>query len=170
MRNKHWLITPEYEAIAWFYGAGRAKRSRELLMKHIDKGCLIMEAIGASPAAIAGFCLHPLFQNDIELITEGVNFAHKAVARPLPIMFAMEYRKVANAYLLSNADLTALPELSILPEVNHMLIADKVQNRSDFELHHLGTHACSDDLVRYFNNWLRALDISEEKYQELAQL
>ena len=47
-----------------------------------------------------------------------------------------------------------------------ILIADKIQNRKDFELYHLGKHERSDELDSYFKNWLERLNISEEFYQE----
>jgi len=50
-----------------------------------------------------------------------------------------------------------------------MLVADKVQNRKDFLAYHKGTHARSDELDYYFKLWLRRLDISEERYQELVE-
>lgn len=84
---------------------------------------------------------------------------------------AMEYRVFANNYLSQHChaddDLIAI---SPLAEVNQMLIADKVQNRKDFEIYHLGQHENSDVLVRYFNNWLRRLGISEARYQQLLAM
>lgn len=51
-----------------------------------------------------------------------------------------------------------------------MLIVDKVQNRKDFELYHLGKHKRSNELNQYFKNWLERLSISEDKYHHLKQL
>ena len=59
-------------------------------------------------------------------------------------------------------------ECSDLAEVNAMLVADKVQNRKDFDVHHRDSHANSAVLQRYFANWLRRLDISETRYGELV--
>lgn len=155
--NKH------YRAILQFYGAASARRSTVPLMAHIDEGLAILDAIGASTEAREAFCLHPLLQ------------AGPVVAPcepdPKPLMLAMEYRRVANAYLShhfrGDADVIAL---STEPEVNDMLVADKVQNRKDFEIHHLSTHANADVLARYFRNWLRELGVSEERYLELTRM
>lgn len=54
--------------------------------------------------------------------------------------------------------------LSPLREVNDMLIADKVQNRKDFELFHSSTHDKRDRLAAYFAEWLAALEVSEDIY------
>jgi len=56
-----------------------------------------------------------------------------------------------------------------LKEVNDMLISDKIQNRKDFEIYHLGKHERSSQLDQYFKNWLTKLDISEEQYQEFKK-
>ena len=47
-----------------------------------------------------------------------------------------------------------------------MLIADKIQNKKDFELYHKGSHPRSMELDHYFNNWLKRLNISEAFYAE----
>jgi hypothetical protein len=83
----------------------------------------------------------------------------------------MEYRRVANNYL-SKRMINSIDEIELSPlkDVNDMLIADKVQNRKDFELYHLDTHERSDVLDQYFKNWLIRLGITEERYQELVKL
>jgi hypothetical protein len=50
-----------------------------------------------------------------------------------------------------------------------MLIADKVQNRKDFERYHRDTHPRARDLDHYFRNWLIALRVTETRYHELAR-
>jgi len=45
-----------------------------------------------------------------------------------------------------------------------MLIADKVQNRKDFEIYHSSTHDKKDRLAAYFAEWLEALEVSEDIY------
>jgi hypothetical protein len=50
-----------------------------------------------------------------------------------------------------------------------MLIADKVQNRKDFELYHEATHPRSKELAMYFRLWLEKLGVSEENYQQYKE-
>jgi ABC-type amino acid transport substrate-binding protein len=85
------------------------------------------------------------------------------------VMLAMEYRSVANAYL-SHREIDNIEEIKLSPlvEVQHMLIADKVQNRKDFELYN-SDHPQAEALSEYFDNWLRRLGISEQRYQTLIE-
>jgi hypothetical protein len=157
----------EYRAIKDFYGDRVAQRSQVPLMNHIDQGMLILETIGSTADAMAGFCLHPLFQNDNELTTVGMSYS--LFLRPVrPVVLAMEYRRVANAYL-AHCD-TSNIVLSTIKEVNDMLVADKVQNRKDFIRYHKGTHANSARLDQYFKDWMNALGISEMEYARLVGL
>lgn len=169
--------TTAYKLIAESYGDNVAKRSQVPLINHIDQGIIILEAINASLDAQKGYCLHPLLQNDIDLSYNYKNVCIRMRDEVFPIMLAMEYRYTANAYLsdkivngsYSVADYKRI-RLSVIPEVNQMLIADKVQNRKDFEIYHKGTHARSLELDIYFKQWLEALSISETQYKELCQL
>ena len=54
-----------------------------------------------------------------------------------------------------------------MQEVNTMLIADKIQNRKDFELYHEKTHERSIELKEYFSNWLERLGVTEDVYQDM---
>lgn len=117
-----------------------------------------MEAHEASEAAMRAYCLHPLFQSDDDLRES----SRKPVdwIDPLVMLYTMEYRRAANAYLCRpHTDAWTIEDLKlyvgyIIPEVRIMLIADKVQNQKDFLIHHHGTHPRSDQLDRYFQNWL----------------
>mgnify|MGYP000861495866 CR=1 FL=1 len=154
----------EYKIISDFYGDGIAKRSGVRLMNHIDEGLYILEKIGASEEAKKAYCLHPIVQDDNSLkensnLLKGVDYR--------VIINSIEYRSVANEYL-SYREIKSLDEvrLSPLKDVNDMLIADKIQNRKDFELYHLGTHYRSKQLDKYFKNWLEVLGVSEDFYNE----
>lgn len=167
----------EYNWIRDYYGERTAVRSSVPLIEHIHEGLTILRAIGADLTTQAAFCLHPLFQDDADLAKnyqqslEGVD--------PQAILLTIEYRSIANQYLShrqlsgsadQNADVLMEIQLSPLVPVNQMLIADKVQNRKDFELYHRESHPRADELTQYFANWLWRLEISEERYQELTAL
>ncbi len=54
------------------------------------------------------------------------------------MLLGVEYRSTANNHLsVKPADESI--RLSPIAEVNHMLVADKIQNRKDFEIYHKGT-------------------------------
>lgn len=158
----------EYYVISDHYGGKIAKRSGVQLMNHIDEGLAILEWIGASEVAKRAYCIHPIVQSDVDLYNNyGYGGILTPVRDPLVIIAAIEYRSVANEYL-STRSITNVDEIRLSPlkVVNDMLIADKIQNRKDFELYHEGTHPRSEELAQYFRNWLERLGISEEFYQE----
>ena len=169
----------EYEAIKAVYQDKKAKRSGMPLMNHIDEGLIILNLLGATHATKAAYCLHPLFQTDESLAAEGLDFMQYRTS-VYPVMLAMEYRARANACLSEQVGVeygtltgkqyfymkvTANP--GPLVEVKHMLIADKIQNRKDFELYHQD-HLRAKELAFYFMHWLQALGISEHSYKELV--
>lgn len=162
--------TREYAAIAAHDGTRTARRSGVPLMRHIDHGLAILAHIGGSERAMRAFCLHPLVQRDDDLAASFPRLAE--LTDDLQVLaLALEYRHIANATLstrpiASSADIP----LSPLPEVNAMLVADKVQNRADFVRHHLATHPRAPELDRYFRLWLERLGVDEGRYAELGQL
>ena len=166
------FTNPHYQAIQAFYGDRRAKRSGVLYIQHINEGLLVLDAIHASQNACEAYCLHPIVQGDRELTIafQPTSVLYHYPIDLYPVALAMEYRWVANSYLSQRA-IQSIDEirLSPLPEVQQMLIADKVQNRKDFERYHRDTHPRARELDRYFRNWLTALGITESRYQELAQ-
>lgn len=191
----------EYRAIAAFYGTRRAERSRVPLINHIHEGVAIIGALnGVTPGfhsfsklqAAGAYCLHPMFQNDKDLRSEGVSLVQSAhPPRAGMVMYAMEYRQRANAWLsdkVQKAELQAFPtrpgpidfdvdyhlegkpDAGGLSEVRAMLIADKVQNYKDFLAHHKGTHARSGELDLYFKTWLDHLGVSEAMFRDLSEV
>ncbi len=160
--------TPEYHKISAYYGDEKAKRSGVYLMEHIDQGLYILKRIGASDEAMRAFCLHPLYQADADL---QVHFqADLTGISARVIILAMEYRNIANGYL-SSRTIRSLDDirLSPLPEVNQMLIADKIQNFKDFALFHRGTHARHVELESYFIDWLKKLDVNPRVMTEIFE-
>ncbi len=160
-----------YALIESYYGSRRAKRSGVLYMKHIDEGLAILDAIAADLSAKRAFCLHPIVQSDEDLRRAPDSIRSMKDLDPVALLLAVEYRSVANEYL-SPRRIRSIEEIRLSPleGVQQMLVADKVQNRKDFERHHRGTHPRSRELEEYFANWLRRLGVSEERYRELAVL
>jgi hypothetical protein len=148
---------PEYKMVEEFYGDGFAERTKALFMNHIDEGMIIISHLNKSKAAMAGFCLHPLTQDDGNLAKNFAMLSEKG--NPYHVGLSLEYRNIANAYL-SRREVKSIDEIALSPlkEVNDMLIADKVQNYKDFILYHRGTHPRSKELDHYFNNWLDKLN------------
>jgi hypothetical protein len=90
----------------------------------------------------------------------------------------MEYRARANDWLSNKVTqherggyyMNGKPSSVVLHEVKLMLIGDKIQNRKDFELYHKGKHERSAELDLYFKEWLKFLDVTEERYQEVIEM
>lgn len=146
----------EYEWIREFYGEKRAERSQVPLIHHIEEGLEILSEIGASEFAKRAFCIHPIFQADVDL---SENFQRANVVDGYVMMLVMEYRKTANAYL-SKRIIQSIEEIELSPilEVNQMLYADKIQNQKDFQIYHANSHNRSQELEAYFKNWLERLE------------
>jgi len=161
------VATKEYAAIAAYYGTRTAQRSGVPLIQHIDEGLFVLDRIGASDAAKRAYCLHPLLQADAELAVNHQRLA-EFTDDTYVVMLAIEYRNIANA-TLSTREIKAAADIALspIPEVNAMLVADKIQNYKDFILHHRATHPRSDALDRYFRRWLERLGVSKETREEL---
>lgn len=163
------FICPEWRAVSHFYGNRKAEHSKVPLINHIIEGIKILTHINASFEAMAAYCLHPLFQEDNDLKTIGMKFVSMHGYRQ-SIFLAMEYRGIANAYLSRHVIPADGIHISAFKEVNDMLIADKIQNRKEFELYHRETHRNSARLDMYFKEWLIALGVSENKYQKITEI
>jgi hypothetical protein len=143
----------EYKIISDFYGDKTTNRSVVKLINHIDEGLYILERIDASDVAKRAYCLHPIVQDD-ESLNKNKHLLSDIDSEV--IIAVMEYRSVANEYL-SKRNIQSIEEIRLSPLkcVNDMLIADKIQNRKDFELYHLGKHERSKELDEYFYNNLK---------------
>lgn len=165
---EQWKQTKSYEAIQNHYGDRTAKRSGVRLMNHIDEGLEILREIEADDTTALGFCLHPLVQDPKqEKETRRGRLLHHCEWPA--VRAAYMYREKANDYLCRpKTDNWSLDYISrrLKPMnfiVRDMLIADKIQNRKDFFIHHYGRHERSDQLARYFNNWLTFLSRLSDK-------
>lgn len=145
------------EEINQYYGYRCAKRSGVPLINHINEGIAILQAFNCSEKLQAAFALHPITQNeDLELF----KWKHKHTT--FVTLLAEEYAKTANSYLCrpetdhikTVKDLKGYIGEGIHSDVAFLLYADKIQNRKDFNLYHLGTHNRSKQLTRYFNIWI----------------
>jgi len=155
---------PEYVAIEGHYGDTRARRSGAPYMQHIDEGLRVLHRwLGASDRAKRAWCLHPLVQGDDDL-RRSHDVGLLDGFEPAVVTLALEYRNIANAFLSPNEshpgyDDPAAIVRSPLPEVNAMLVADKLQNYKDFLRYHRVGHPRADRLERYFQAWLTALGV-----------
>ena len=161
----------ELQAITEFYGDRKAERSGVPLINHIHEGLTVLSEISAWSASYSVYCLHPIIQANEDFI-DGLNVFKRIGVSPKVAALTCEYRSVANAWLSDKVDdnmmLMGQPKLSPSDIVNNALIADKVQNRADFELYHAETHPRARQLDLYFRVWLDALGVSEERYGQLV--
>lgn len=167
--DKTWVSFREYDLIRQYYGNKKAQRSGVYLINHINEGLVILDAIQVSDVAKKAYCLHPMLQNDADLLQHYT--LDWAKVHPQALLAVMEYRSIANDYL-SGRQIGAITEIRLSPlqDVNDMLIADKVQNHKDFVLYHKQTHPHSAQLEKYFHNWLTRLEVSPAQYQALVTL
>ncbi len=156
----------EYALITSAYRGLCAKRSGVPYQRHIEDGLAILSALGASERAARAFCLHPLVQGDAAFAE---NLDALKTADPIVVALAVEYRRVANAYL-SKHGLRNPSEIDLGPlsEVADMLRADKVQNYAEFLRNHRSTHPRATELDAYVQSWLSRLGIDEARFQELC--
>ena len=157
----------EFNLISEFYGGRQARRSGVPLINHVIEGIRILRDYGEPETTVGAWCLHPMVQGDADLertLSQGL----LQRANPVAVALAMEYRFRANSYL-SYMPPNEEPSWGHVHAVRVMLIADKVQNRKDFEQFHKGTHVHSDQLDHYFRYWLNVLGISEKRYEQLRE-
>lgn len=169
MNNHDLLIKQCFDLIREYYGDQRAKRSGVPYIRHIAEGLIVLYVLKASHIAKAAYCIHPMVQDDEHVVANIPKLFQGFVSDRSVLMTAMEYRNVANrglsCYQVDNPDSIYLGPFK---DVHDMLVADKVQNRKDFLKYHYGKHEKSIELDRYFRNWLRALGVTEAKYNELV--
>lgn len=170
---RHRKCSLPYKYVSEFYGDRRSKRSGQYYMNHIDEGLFILSQFD-DPRLQGAFCLHPIVQNDDDLFknSEEMRLGHLLRGcEPYDIVCAMEYRRVANSYLSTHERKKAKDiDLGPMLEMRGMLIADKIQNRKDFEVYLKGNVWNSQDLDYYFKVWLERLGVSEERYIDIANL
>ena len=151
-----WHKTAEYKLITDHYRGEYAERSGRHKMEHIKEGCRLLVGWNRPEVEHRAFCLHPLVE------TEGFSYERKQ-----SYMLAAEMMDKAGKYLCQ-PDTDDITHLGSRFTLSHhlgpmtescawVLLADKVQNRSDFMKYHAFTHARSDMLIRYFDLWIQTL-------------
>eukprot|EP00755_Sulcionema_specki_P021091 Sspe_Gene.73501::Locus_44438_Transcript_1_1_Confidence_1.000_Length_1358::g.73501::m.73501 len=158
----------EYEMVSRYYGDAVTDRTGVHMINHIDEGLFILNTIGASEDAKRAYCLHPVVQGDPDLATFFSSPGCLEAVDKRVLALALEYRNIANAHLSYHPEGEDAFNLSPLPEVNDMLIADKIQNRKDFRLYHMASHPRSARLAEYFEEWLRKLGVGERRVEEIT--
>lgn len=149
------------------WGTLNAKRSGTPYMKHIYQGLAILEQLKADNNTKTAYALHGMFQSNDDLVKTYKELS-EVEYRAEEIILVMEYRHVANSYL-SYMPVPDSIDLGPFNEVKLMLIADKVQNRFEFELNH-NKHENADRLATYFTHWLSVLGVNEEQYSQFCEL
>ena len=102
-----------------------------------------------------------------------MNYPLVDIIPPKTMFLVMEYRNIANAGLREkivdkDGNILKKIQLSVIPEVNLMLTADKIQNKKDFMKYHYGKHEDSLALEVYFDYWLQTLGVDQHKYLYLT--
>lgn len=163
-------MTNEYDVIRAAYGDRKAKRTGLPYIRHIDQGLLILKHLKVDSDVLSAWCLHPIFQLDEYLVPlmsgeSQIAFPSRALSFSTKVtVFGMEYRSVANAFLTKDTFSGRMPIPSVIPEVNVMLVADKIQNYRDARLHLFPQLEWEgkERLNYYFGAWLTALRVSSE--------
>lgn len=158
----------EMRAIKRFYDGKVAKRSGLPYIRHIVMGLMLLKTLTSDRDVWRAWVVHPIFQMDdylSEALKEGQ--LKDIVTNFRTAVLAMEYRSVANDYLTKDIWVEKQPKISILPEVNLLLVVDKIQNWYD-AARHLET-PCQEELIYlgfYFHKWRKVLGISDEQMRE----
>lgn len=161
----------EFNLISEFYGGRQARRSGVPLINHVIEGIRVLQDYGEPETTVGAWCLHPMVQGDADLertLSQGL----LQRANPVAVALAMEYRFRANSYLSYMPPQGLHLSWGHVPAVRVMLIADKVQNRKDFE-QHLADHPevrNGERLRAYYKEWLDALGVNEDEYTRLVKL
>lgn len=164
------MTTKAYELIAAHYGDKCQERSGVPLINHIKEGLLILKNFYMAEAYVKdAFCIHPMLQGD-ESFCANYDLTELEEIGTSSAILAMEYRRVANAYLPKQTRKYG-DHVSISPSssVNMMLVADKVQNFKDFS-RFKSVYPNRLQLEIYFENWLKALGVSKELENHLIEL
>lgn len=163
-----------FQQISRYYGAAKTRRTRLPLINHIVEGVVLIHQLGGSPGVADAFCWHPLIQSDatyVDALTE-IRRYYNLNTNGQVLVNVLGYRDAANRWLRGSVSEDNQPKQHPLADVNIMLMADKIQNRKDFENNEAqftAEHVSS--LHYYFDSWFSVLGISPEIYlDQIKQL
>ncbi len=178
---------PHRRLIETIYASRRTRRSKVPHRNHIDEGLMILQALQATQVEAEAFCLHapaqisyhfgarptaasyrltePQGPRDTWLLQTRFPLAADAVA--LAWRFAVQAEAFRPNHLNDEIE---PPSFTIDTAVRKLLIADKVQNRKDFERYHRDSHPRAPQLTQYFACWFALLEISEHVYQKMLAM
>lgn len=167
------MLDKEYNAIKRHYGDRRAARTNLPYMKHIDEGLTLLRTLTEDEVVYKAWCIHPIIQIDESFRIAVDNGLNLITNSNRALLYAMEYRGIANNFLPYHVGMR-YPHSSPLPEVNLMLIVDKIQNWRDARIHltPVESTAVMLNLEQYFADWRATLDITEElriKYEAVIE-
>lgn len=139
----------EYNYISDLFHNKISKVTEDLSMNIMEEGLAILNILEASHNAKKAFCIHPLFENDESLAkTWEMNRIPNCDSRSL--ILAMEFRTISGRRSGNNGKI----RLSMIPEVNQMLLADIMQKYKTFEINQRGVHPKSNELETFYKNWI----------------
>lgn len=126
----------------------------EPLLNSIHAGCHILQLRKQELWTQRAFCLYPIFQPDDLFVDKGLEYIQYTGA-DYSVTCALEYRGIVNS-----TDIRKSP----LPDVNEMLIANKVQGRKYVEKRYP-----EDNIILVYYQWLKLLEVDETAYQEYVK-
>jgi hypothetical protein len=159
-----WHKTAEYTLISEYYRNKHAARSGVPYLDHIKEGIKLLIQWNRPEIEQRAFALHPLAQAG-QIIETRCMMSQQLMPESIPL--ALEYAQVANSYLcdpkhdrltMGGSIFSLYMSLGdISTPCAWMLLADKVQNQSDFRRYHWFDHPRARELEAYFNLWIGML-------------
>lgn len=156
-----------FQQISRYYGATTTQRTKLPWINHIVEGVVLVQQLGGRIHAADAFCWHPLIQSDdtfLETLAEMQRYYNLNTSGEV-LVNTLGYRDAANRWLRGAVSKDNQPKKHPLNDVNIMLMADKIQNRKDFEANEkLFSVEDASSLHYYFDSWFTTLGITPEIY------
>lgn len=158
-----------FQRISRHYGATAAQRTKLPWINHIVEGVVLIHQLGGRIGAADAFCWHPLIQSDTTYLETLVEMRrhYNLNTNGEVLVNVLGYRDAANRWLRGVVNKDNQPKKHPLESVNVMLMADKIQNRKDFEANErLFSVEDAASLHYYFDCWFNTLGITPEIYAD----